>query len=139
MNSRFSVYTRDPYETTGMQTMSKTMTSTMSFRKRAMEESGLARKIRRDLHEHDPDAVKRAKTQRTTKIQMKKIARDQILSLLMSQDAVNTEKIRENLIDYATNEMNLDRKTAESVYGNSTLITTESNPSKSVFRIRIKI
>lgn len=135
MNSKFSVYTRDPYETTGMQTMSKTQ----SFRQRSMEESQLARKIRKTLHAHDPEAVKKTKAQRTTRVQMKKIARDQILSMLMSQDLVNTEKIRENLIDYATNELHLERKTAESVYGNSTLITTESNPGKSVFRIRIKI
>ena len=133
MQTNFSVYTRDPIPTHEKSRKTKTRRAERNF-----EETPLARKIRRDLHSHDPEATQKERSARLSQAQKKKIARDQVLSTLIDQSLIDQKKIVDNLVDYAVQNEGLTEQRARAVY-DSALITTESNPSKSVFRIRIKI
>ena len=133
MQTNFSVYTRDPIPTESRPVSSRKAKTTRNF-----DETPLSKKIRRDLHSHDPEAQKQERLSRISQAQRKKIARDQVLSTLINQSLIDQKKIIENLVEYAVQNEGLTEQRARAVY-ESALITTESNPSKSVFKIRIKI
>ena len=134
MQTNFSVYTRDP-----IPAYEKTKRSKTARRiNRNYEETPLARKIRRDIHCRDPEALEQERISRISQAQKKKIARDQVLSTLIDQSLIDQKKIVDNLVEFAVQNEGLTEQRARAVY-ESALITTESNPSKSVFKIRIKI
>ena len=134
MQTNFSVYTRDPIP------KQESKKSTMYQRpvKSSREETPLAKKIRKDMYANDPEAAKEVHKLRVSAAQKKKIARDQVLSTLIGTNLIDQKRIVDNLIEYAIQNEDVSEQRAKAIYG-KTLITTESDPSKSVFKIRIKL
>jgi len=126
----FSVYTRPPV---------------VSFEsKRTQKEtelsSDLSQKIRRRLHSFKEESS--VSTTVVSKAQKKKIARNHVLTKLMDQQVIEqshfAESVADNLAEWSVSNMDISESVARKTFSPA-LVTTESTPSRNLFRIRIKL
>lgn len=134
MNTNFSVYTRGPT----IPAYRDHLLSTKSSRREGYDGSYLAQKIRKNLYSGNPDKLSEVRTSKISNAQRKKIARDHILSALFDQNIIDQDRIVDNLVNWCVRNDYMDEIRARDIYENA-IITTDSNPARSTFRIRIKL
>ena len=134
MHSNFSVYTRNPFPNAPEFRHMKTLQRGAQIE----DESETSRRVRRRLYQKREGIAVTQRPKQLTKAQKQKIARDQVLATLMDPTVVDPTRITDVLADWASQDLGIDEGVANRIFANA-LVTTETVPSKNMFRIRVKI
>ena len=132
MNTNYNIYTRNPVP--NAPEFTKTM-KTKRVRSDFEDESNLAKSVRKRLYGNAVDQTQT--TKHLTLAQKQKLGRDQVLNALVDQP-VKDKTILDILIDWSINDLGISETVTNQIFSNA-VVTTESLPKKSVFKIRVKI
>lgn len=133
MNTNYNIYTRNPVPNAPEFTQTK---ESKKIRSGMEEESALAKSIRKRLYgTSGSDQTQR--TKHLTLAQKQKHGREQVLNTLMDQSVVNPSTIIDILTDWAINDLGISEQVSNQIFSSS-IVTTESQPKKSLFKIRVR-
>lgn len=134
MQSSFNVYTRNPFPNAPEFRHIKSLHQGSQIE----DETETSRRVRRRLYQKREGVAVTTRTRQLTKAQKQKIARDQVLATLMDPTVVDPTRITDVLSEWATNDLGIDEAVSNRIFATA-LVTTETVPSKNIFRIRVKI
>lgn len=132
MNTNYNIYTRNPVPNAPEFTQLK---DSKRIRSNTEDESNLAKSIRKRLYGTSGESTQR--TKHLTLAQKQKKGREQVLNTLMDQSVVNPSTIIDILTDWAINDLQVSESVSNQIFSQS-IVTTESIPNKSLFKIRIR-
>ena len=133
----FNIYSRNPVPNNPEFNQISSSTTKKGRKSIFDEETKTAKSVRRRLYGKDESAALN-RSKHLTLEQRQKLARDNILDMLMDPTIIDTRKITDILCDWAVEDLGVERSVSNRIFSNA-LVTTESVPSKSLFRIRVKI
>ena len=102
------------------------------------EETECAKSVRRRLYQKHEGLAVTDKARHLTKAEKQKVAREQVLTQLMDPTLIDPTRITDILAEWASKDLGIEPAVANRIF-TSALVTTESMPSKSLFRIRVKL
>lgn len=136
MQGVMSVYTRNPVP--NAPELKKLSSVQRVSHQVQSEETDIVRKVRKRLYQKHDGIAKTEKPRMLTKEQKQKIAKDQVLATLMDPTLIDPTKITDVLAEWANKDLGIEESVANRIFASS-LVTTESIPTKGMFRIRVKI
>ncbi|KAK8895564.1 hypothetical protein M9Y10_024034 [Tritrichomonas musculus] len=132
MNTNYNIYTRNPVP--NAPEFSQT-SKTKRTRSTLEDESNLAKSVRKRLYGSSSDQTQR--TSHLTLAQKQKLGREKVLDALLDQP-VKDQTILDILVDWSINDLGISETVTNQIFSTA-VVTTESIPKKSVFKIRVKI
>lgn len=132
MNTNYNIYTRNPVPNAPEFSQLK---ESKKIRSNIEDESALAKSIRKRLYGASADQTQR--TKHLTLAQKQKHGREQVLNTLMDQSVVDPSTIIDILTDWAINDLGISEQVSNQIFSSS-IVTTESIPKKSCFKIHVR-
>ena len=136
--SDFNVYGQLSFQPKASMKRTKAKNDSETMRKVQIQ-SDTARRIRTRLYGKEHSKTENQIDEMLTPAQRQKLAKATVLNTLMDPNVFDQTEFREILSEWSTLNLKIDSSLSRKIFHESSIITTESIPSKKEFIIRIKL